>query len=352
MLVCGDGRQCARLGKRTHGPHAACGVPLFGAMLNAMLCLGMVWMGAGVARGADLDDLPTYQSGAPLTGKLSLAGTDSMAPMLRRWIELFRTTHPGVEFHLETGAPPTAAAGLVAGTALIGYTGRTLFEAEIEAIVRAREHAPHSFRIGAGTFQDKNKTHTMAVFVHADNPLRQLTLAQARHIFSGDGSVVTWGQLGVRGEWSGQPIRAVVAKLGTGATNFVQEVALLGAAWSDAAKEFPTDEAAIAALAADRFAVCIAGLPYGTAAVRSLALSREESGPFSQPTREHVISRRYPLARLLYFHAVVSPAQSLDAVAKEFLRLVLSKEGQKVALESGYLPLTADIVRAELKTLE
>lgn len=289
---------------------------------------------------------------AALGGRIALAGTDSMAPMVRRWIELFRATHRGVAFHFETGAPPTAAAGLAAGTATIGYTGRALWEPEVAAIVRARGQAPRSMRVGAGAFDDARKTHTMAVFVHAANPLMALTLAQLRQVFSGAGETMTWDRFGVGGEWSGRPIRAVVAKLGTGATNSVQEVVLRGGSWRQSLAEYPTDEAAVTAVAADRFAIGIAGLPYRTPALRAVSLGEDDAGPFFEPTRDNVVKRRYPLARLLYFHVVQPGGQPLDVATKEFLRFVLSEAGQSVALESGYLPLTLAITGEELRKLE
>ncbi|MDB6165305.1 MAG: pstS [Lacunisphaera sp.] len=309
---------------------------------------GSVW---GAVPGAHVGQLPAYQSGPALQGRLSLAGTDSMAPMMRRWIDIFRACQPGVEVHFETGAPPTAAAGLAAGTADIGYTGRTLWTPEVDAIVKAQGRPPRAFRIGAGAYDDKTKTHTMAVFVHRDNPLRELSLAQVESLFA-DSEVLTWGKLGLGGDWAAQPVHLVTAKLGTGATNFVQEFALHGHGWSKNVNEYPTDDAAVAALAGDRFALCVAGLPYGGPTVRPLALAGGNSGRFFEPTGENVVARRYPLARLLYFHVNDSAGQPLDRPVREFLRLVLSREGQAIALEAGYLPLTPEIVQEELAKLE
>lgn len=324
-------------------------------MLNtsrAVVATGLLFAFATAECGEHLDTVPHYRPSPPRVGKLSLAGTDSMAPMMRRWIELFRTKHPGVAFHFETGAPSTAAMGLVTGTAIIGYTGRSLFAREVAAIVQTRGHTPRSIRIAAGALDDKNKTHTMAVFVHAENPLRGLTLAQLRTVFSSSGRAITWDELGVSGDWSGQPIHALAAKLDTGAMNFVQEAAFRGGSWAKTVTDFPNDEAAIAALANDRFGLCIAGLPFGTSMVRPLMLSESDIDRFFPPNRANVLSRRYPLARLLYFHIVESTEQPLAAIAKEFIRFVLSKEGQAVTVESGYLPLTADIVLDELKKIE
>jgi formylglycine-generating enzyme required for sulfatase activity/ABC-type phosphate transport system substrate-binding protein len=286
-----------------------------------------------------------------ITGTVSLAGTDSMAPMVQRWIDVFRAHQPGISLTLASGPPPSAAAALVDRSATLAYTGRTLWASEVSAIVAARAHSPQSFRVGAGAYMDRNKTHTMAVFVHRDNPLRRLSMEYLRRAFAVPEAHATWGDLGAKGAWAPRSVRPIVAKLATGATNHVRQTGLLGADWSSRVRQFSTDEEAIAALEQDPAALCIAGLPFGTSMVRALSLSEQDTGPYYPPTLEDVASRRYPLARLLYVHAVTSAAAPLSPAAAEFLRFVLSHDGQRITIESGYLPLTAEILRAELVRL-
>ena len=143
----------------------------------------------------------------------------------------------------------------------------------------------------------------------------------------------------------------MVAKLGTGSTNAAKDAALAGTDWAKSVKEFADDPSAVAAVAADRAAIGIAGLPYAMAGVRALALGASAAGSFYEPTHEHVVTRRYPLARLLYFHIVDSHMQPLAPIAKDFIRFVLSEEGQGLVEASGYLPLTPDIAREELAAL-
>ena len=143
----------------------------------------------------------------------------------------------------------------------------------------------------------------------------------------------------------------MVAKLGTGATIAAKDAALAGNDWAKSVKEFADDQSAVAAVAADRAAIGIAGLPYAMAGVRALALGASAVGGYYEPTHEHVATRRYPLARLLYFHIIDSRTQPLAPAAKDFIRFVLSEEGQGMVEASGYLPLTADIARAELSVL-
>ena len=293
----------------------------------------------------------------PGAAMVALAGTDSMGPMVQRWIAAFRLRHPEISLRFETGAPPTAAAGLAAGTATIAYTGRSLWASELASIAKTQGAAPRSIRIGAGAYNDVGKTHTMAVFVHARNPLRELSLDQLRQVFAVAAPGLTWRQLGLGGEWASRPVHSMAAKLGTGATNSVREAALQGLPWSGAVKAFPSDEAVVAAVAQDHLAMGIAGLPYtqawpgGGEPVRVLALAATNGASAFEPTRDNVAMRRYPLARLLYFHVFDSREQPLPGPARRFIEFVLSDVGQTIVGEAGYLPLTDDILQEELAKL-
>src|SRR5262245_29735222 len=330
-----------------------------------VLVLGAVLAAVPAVHAFDVDPLlPVYHPGPPLHGRLAVAGVDSLAPMMRRMIVLFRQAQPGVELTFATGAPPSSAEALAAGTAQIGYNARTMWPPEIAAITKARGRPPRLFRIAGASYNtiaDK-KTHTMAVFVHADNPLRQLTLAQVDAIFSatrrrGAPTVVTtWGELGLVGEWADRPVHAYTTKHAAGPTNFVQEVALRDGEWNPSVREigeFGQDDKVIAALATDRNGIAIVGLPYGTAQVTALALADAEGGPFFEPSLENVVQRRYPLSRLLYFYVNDDgPGKPLDPRIREFLRFVLSRDGQAVALAAGFLPLPPPVVREELQKIE
>jgi ABC-type phosphate transport system substrate-binding protein len=290
----------------------------------------------------------------PGRATLSLAGTDSMAPMVRRWAELLRESDPHVRVEVAEGPPPSAAAALAAATADIGYTGRTLWEPELAAIEAARGSRPLSIRIAAGTFDDPDKTHAMAVLVHADNPLRSIAFRDLERIFAGGGGRVTWGEVGVGGALAGRTVRPIVAKLGTGATNFVRDHAFGGRDWSGNVAAHPSDQQAVAALSREADGICIAGLPYsyGQGLVRAVPVSEGAGGPAFAPTFENVVSRRYPLSRVLFVHVLRQDGIPGSAEARQFIRTALGPRGQAIARQAGYLPLTDDIVREELAKLE
>lgn len=302
--------------------------------------------------------LPAYHPGAPLEGTLSFAGTEEMGPMVLRWMAIFNRAHPKVGFHFDSKGPPTAPAALSAGSVQIGFLGRRLKEPELAAILAKQGHSPRQFTIAAGAYSEKNITSTMAVFVHVDNPLRGLTLAQLDAIFSETRkrnypyAITTWGQLGLSGEWADKPIHLYRTQTNRGRLDFVKEVALLDGEWKRIDKELAEDDVSVAAVAADQYGICIGGLAYARNDVRTVALATNETGPFFTADLENVVSRRYPLSRLVFIFVSDVPGKPLDPLIKEFLRVALSREGQQAALAEGYLPLQADVVRAELDKLE
>jgi phosphate transport system substrate-binding protein len=87
--------------------------------------------------------------------------------------------------------------------------------------------------------------------------------------------------------------------------------------------------------------------------VRVVPLSENDGGPSYMPTVENVYSHKYPLSRYVYIYVNRPPGKPLEPKIKEFLKCVLSREGQDVVAKEGvYVPLTADVVQEELKKLD
>jgi formylglycine-generating enzyme required for sulfatase activity/ABC-type phosphate transport system substrate-binding protein len=289
----------------------------------------------------------------PVEQPIVFSGTDRMAPILAEWIALYRRARPEARLQLEAGPPPSAALALAAGTADVGYTGRTLRDSEILAIREARGVWPVSFAVGAGAFDDRIRTHAMAVFVNSQNPLNSISLESLRAVMSEPVAARTWGILGLAPPWRDQPIHPCVAKLGTGATDFVREHAFAGGQWAADVREYAEDEGAIAAAAQDPLALCVAGLPFGDARVRALALSAGTGGRTYAPTREHVASRRYPLGRLLYVHVLPELGRGeIRPEIADFIRIALGEEGQAAVGAAGYLALPPRWRRRSLASLQ
>ena len=208
------------------------------------------------------------------------------------------------------------------------------------------------------------KTATSVIFVDKDNPIKGLTLAQLDAIYSktrnrGYKEVNTWGDLGLTGEWAALPIKLYGLKHPNGIEWFLKLTALQGGDYKDNIK-FVKGKGFTHAfnVAAEEMATSPGGLTYALLAnrtpnVRVVPLAASEGEPFLAPTLQNVYTHKYPLSRFVYIFINKAPGKPIEPKTKEFLKAVLSKEGQDIVAKEGvYIPLTAEIVKEELAKLE
>jgi len=191
--------------------------------------------------------------------------------------------------------------------------------------------------------------------VNKDNPLEKLTLAQVDAAFSktrrrGGKNVANWGDLGLSGDWASRPISLYGRNSASGTYGFFKEHTLKNGDYRDTVKEQPGSASVVQGVTEDRFGMGYSGIGYKTSGVKVLALA--EADAFSAGSYDDVKSGKYPLSRYLFIYVNRAPGKPLDPLVKEYLKLILSKEGQEVVVKDGYLPLPASIVTEELKKLE
>lgn len=309
--------------------------------------------------------LPTYHAQGALSGEIRSVGADTMESLTKMWSEGFTKLYPDVHFSIEAKASGTAGPALVDGTSDIGPVAREMLPNEIEPFVKKYGYPPFAVRVAGGSYRTPGKTHAIAFLVNKENPINQLTYAQLDAIFSktrkrGDKTdVTTWGQLGLKGEWADKPIHLWGLIRPNGIANFVQERVLAGGEYKDGINErttvgsLPALDAIAQGIAADKYAIGYAGFSNVTPQVKALALAEKEGGPYFKGTFDEVVEQKYPLSRVIYIYVNRAPGKPLDPKVREFLRYVLSKEGQDAIVKEGiFLPLTAEIVKRELQKLQ
>jgi phosphate transport system substrate-binding protein len=197
----------------------------------------------------------------------------------------------------------------------------------------------------------------LVVFVHKDNPLASLSLQQVDAIFSKNrtggakADIRTWGDLGLEGEWKDRPISLYGRNATSGTYGYFKEFALFKGDFKPTVKEQPGSSAVVQAVASDRFGVGYSGIGYMTANVRPVALAAEPGAQPVAPTAEAAYSGDYPLARFLYLSVNHRPGGELDPLRREFLRYVLSSQGQADVKKDGYLPVTAAVAAEALSSV-
>ena len=311
-----------------------------------VLGLAVATLGAQTAR-VDAG-LAAYKKVSGVSGNLNSIGSDTMNNMMTLWGETFAKMYPNVRIQVEGKGSSTAPAALIAGTAQFGPMSRQMRATELDQFERKYGYKPTELR---------TSFDALAVYVHKDNPIKELSLQQVDAIFSktrrrGGKVVNTWGDLGLTGDWANRPISLYGRNSASGTYGFFKEHTLKNGDYRDTVKEQPGSASVVQGVTEDRFGIGYSGIGYRTSGVRPVPLADSPGGAFSDGNYEDVKAGKYPLSRFLYLYINKAPGKPLDPLVGEFVKLIYSKEGQEVVLKDGYLPLPADIAKQELAKLQ
>lgn len=292
-------------------------------------------------------------------GTLRIWGDTYMSSVVLAWEDHFRRYHPDVQFETQLMGTDTAMPGLYTGKADIALSGRESNTTENDGFLHTLQYRPLRLRLMTGSLDVPGKSYAPVLFVHKDNPLEKLTLAQVDSIFGcgqpgQNAPARTWGDLGLDGEWKDKPIHVYAFDLASGTGTFFLH-ALQGDSkkmnweiiheFSDERRpdgtSYEAGEQTMDALQRDDYGLAVSSLRYTNSNVKALALAAAKESQYVHASRETLISGAYPLTRMTYAFVNQPPGQPVPTLVKEFLRFVYSDEGQKVVSESqGFLPLT------------
>jgi phosphate transport system substrate-binding protein len=264
------------------------------------------------------------------------------------WTEGFKKLYPNVTVEMEGKGSATAPTALIAGSANFGPMSRPMKAEEIDQFEKVFGYKPSAVA---------TSIDMLAVYVHKDNPLKGLTLQQVDAIFSktrkggAAKEIRTWGELGLTGEWADKPISLYGRNAASGTYGYFKEHALFKGDFRDEVKEQPGSSAVIQGVTSDKYAIGYSGIGYRTADVRPVALAPGEGKPLVEAEPANAYSGQYPLSRFLLLYVNQKPGTELDPLRREFLRYILSKEGQSDAVKEGFYPLTADLAKKQLDPL-
>lgn len=332
----------------------------------------------------DLGGLPHFEPGPKLTGWVRLHGNNYIAdgPLGKYWLEAFEKFQPGIRFSLYLPTSAVAFPALYYGQADLVMGHKPGFY-DLLAYERVMNCDPTEITAVTGSYDVAGWENSVVILVNEDCPLQGITLAQLDGIFGAarqggwvgtnfrpdrargpEKNIRTWDQLGLKGEWGGKPITPYGFSLHYNTSqDFADKVMQGGDQWNenlhglahivraDGTRYIEADQITDA-LAKDKFAIGYNRYRGDRPGVKRLPVAATEGGPFVAHTLENVQNRTYPLSNEAYFYTNVPPGGKMNPLVKEFLRFVLSQEGQDCVQRDGkYLPLTAGVVREQLKKL-
>jgi phosphate transport system substrate-binding protein len=290
-----------------------------------------------------------YKAVSGVSGNLSSVGSDTLNNVMALWSETFQKFYPNVKVQIEGKGSTTAPPALIAGTAQLGPMSRAMKGTEIDQFEKKHGYKPTQIRTAVDA---------LAVFVNKDNPVKCLTMAQVDAVFSKSRragykeDIKTWGQLGLTGDWAARPISLYGRNSASGTYGFFKEHTMKNGDYKDEVKEQPGSAAVVQGVTVDRYAAGYSGIGYATSGVRAVPLAEKEGAGCHEANADEAYAGRYPLARFLFVYVNRAPGKALDPLTREFMKLVLSKEGQEVVVKDGYFPIPAPIAQEELSKIQ
>lgn len=286
--------------------------------------------------------LPTYKAAEGVTGSLKSVGSDTMNNLMTAWAEEFKKFYPNVKIEIEGKGSATAPPALIEGQAQFGPMSRTMKGSEIDQFEKKFGYKPVALRTAIDC---------LAVYVHKDCPLDEISFEQIRKVFSVDGKAgMTWGDLGVTdAAWASKPISLYGRNSASGTYGYFKEHALDKKDFKPTVKEQPGSSSVVQGIATDKYGMGYSGVGYKTADVKALKIKKTDKDKAIEATAANAYDGSYPMARFLYVYVNAKPGTALDPLRGEFIRMIFSKQGQEGVIKDGYIPVTADIAREDLK---
>ena len=312
-----------------------------------IILLVLVWAGSAFAGSIEVDpELPAYSKQGGISGNLSSVGSDTLNNLMTLWSEKFKQFYPNINIQVEGKGSSTAPPALISATAQLGPMSRAMKQKELDAFESKFGYKPTPVRVAVDA---------LAVFVNKDNPVKGLNLKQVDSLFSksrrrGHKEVETWGDLGVTGNWASRPISAYGRNSASGTYGFFKKLVMKKGDYKDEVKEQPGSASVVQSVSVDPFSAGYSGIGYKTASVRALPLS-ETGTNFVEPSAQNALTGEYPLARFLYIYVNKAPGKPLDPMTQEFVKMILSKEGQQVVVKGGYFPIAKAVTDEDIKKI-
>jgi phosphate transport system substrate-binding protein len=302
--------------------------------------------------------LPAYEPrGQKLTGHYVMASSDVLPGLVKAWIAAFNKYQPKVVIEL-----PPPYAGSIGAKELVGqkidaaFVSRELRPDDIRDFQAKFGYAPLSVPVSGGTYRHYGFLDAVGFIVNKDNPLQAISFEQLDALLSstryrGGAAIATWGQLGLGGDWADKPVHVYAIKPWNGFEEFIRQKVLSvegkRGEWRTDLSFSETVFPMAKSVADDRYGIGYTGLAYIDAGVKTLPLIDGPGAPPVAPSYENVAAARYPLSRLIYFNVNKKPGQALPPALEEFLRFVLSREGQQLIRDQAvFLPLRAEQAEA------
>lgn len=319
------------------------------AVINTTLTTTILGIGLLAATGASAvsvdEGVPEYKSVSGISGNLSSVGSDTLANLMTLWAESFKRSYPNVNIQIQAAGSSTAPPALTEATSNFGPMSRKMKSKEIAAFEDRYGYKPTAIPVAIDA---------LAVYVNKDNPVKGMAIPDVDAVFSStrkcgaDKDITKWGDLGLSGNWKDRDIQIYGRNSVSGTYGYFKKKALCKGDYKNNVNEQPGSASVVQSVSTSVNGIGYSGIGYKTSGVRAVPLTKKPGGKFIAATPDNAVSGEYPLSRFLYVYVNKHPNKELAPLDKEFIKLILSKQGQEVVIKDGYIPLPAKVVEKYL----
>jgi phosphate transport system substrate-binding protein len=252
-------------------------------------------------------------------------GSDTLVNVAQAWAEAYQVVNPNVVVAVSGGGSGTGIAALINGTVDIANASRAIKESEIEQ-ARANDHDPIQHTVGYDA---------LAIYLHADNPIDGVSIAQLKDIYVDGGNTLSWTDLGV--EVPGcqdQEIVVVSRQNNSGTYAYFREAVLGEEDFRLGTRDMHGSKDVVDLVEKTPCAIGYSGLAYATDHVKMPCVSQEPGSACVAPSVATAVDGSYPIARPLFMYSSGEPTGAIG----DYLNWIKSDEGQCIILEKGYAP--------------
>ncbi|MFV2059718.1 MAG: PstS family phosphate ABC transporter substrate-binding protein [Gammaproteobacteria bacterium] len=305
------------------------------------------FLGAGSVSAATKVDakITDYKTVSGVSGNLSSVGSDTLANLMTLWAEDFKRKYPNVNIQVQAAGSSTAPPALTESTSNLGPMSRKMKSKEIAAFEKRYGYKPTAIAVAIDA---------LAVYVNKDNPVKGMSIPQIDAIFSAtrkcghSSDVKKWGDIGLVGSWKGKSIQIFGRNSVSGTYGYFKKKALCKGDYKNNVNEQPGSASVVQSVTASLNGIGYSGIGYKTSGVKAVPLTKKPGQKFIAATPDNAINGTYPLARFLYVYVNKKPNKPLAPLEREFIKLIMSKQGQQVVVKDGYIPLPFKVVQKQL----
>ncbi|MBN2091233.1 phosphate ABC transporter substrate-binding protein [candidate division KSB1 bacterium] len=255
-------------------------------------------------------------------------GSDTMVNLAQAWAEEYAKIDSTVSVEVSGGGSGTGIAALINGTVDIANCSRKMEPQELEKAKLNTGNEPKEYMVGYDA---------LAVYVHKNNPIEEITIEQLAEIYAENGKITKWSQMGVTLPAGSSDEMILVSRQSNSGTYHYFREAILGHGkdFRLGTRDLHGSKDVVELVSKTQGAIGYSGMGYATAEVKMLKVKKTAEEPAYAPTVENTLNQTYPIARPLFMYTLGEPNETIQ----KYLDWIHSAAGQDVVLQTGYVPL-------------